>query len=257
MSNDPILFEVRDNVAHVTLNRPQAGNALDLEMAKQLMAVALRCEADQGVRAVLLKGAGKSFCAGGDVKVFLAQKELPVYLREITSYLHLAISRFARLDAPVIAAVQGSAAGGGFSLAISCDLVIASESAKFLMAYSKIGMAPDGGSTYFLPRLVGLKRAMELALTNRVLSAREACEWGIVTEVVPPEKLESRAEELALGPTGAFGSAKRLLHGGWNQALETQMELESRAIAETGGTADGQEGIRAFAEKRKAKFGGK
>jgi 2-(1,2-epoxy-1,2-dihydrophenyl)acetyl-CoA isomerase len=261
MSNDPVLFEVRDNVAHVTLNRPKASNALDLEMAKQLMAVALRCEADRNVRAVLLKGAGKSFCAGGDVKVFLAQKELPAYLREITSYLHLAVSRFARLNAPVIAAVQGSAAGGGFSLAISCDLVIAAESATFLMAYSKIGMAPDGGSTYFLPRLVGLKRAMELALTNRVLSAREACEWGIVTEVVPPENLESRAEELAQslaqGPTGAFGSAKRLLHGGWNQMLETQMELESRAIAETGGTRDGQEGIKAFVEKRKAKFGGK
>jgi 2-(1,2-epoxy-1,2-dihydrophenyl)acetyl-CoA isomerase len=259
MSNDPILFEVRDNVAHVTLNRPKASNALDLEMAKQLMAVALRCEADRNVRAVLLTGAGKSFCAGGDVKVFLAQKELPAYLREITSYLHLAISRFARLDAPVIAAVQGSAAGGGFSLAISCDLVIAADSATFLMAYSKIGMAPDGGSTYFLPRLVGMKRAMELALTNRVLSAREACEWGIVTEVVPQENLESRAEELARslaqGPTGAFGSAKRLLHGGWNQTLETQMELESRAIAEAGGTADGQEGIKAFVEKRKAKFG--
>jgi len=221
MSDTSVLFEVRDQVAHLTLNRPQAGNALDLGMAKQLMAVALRCEADQNVRAVLLKGAGKSFCAGGDVKVFLAQKELPQYLREITSYLHLAISRFARLDAPVIAAVQGSAAGGGFSLAISCDLVIAAESANFLMAYSKIGMAPDGGSTYFLPRLVGLKRALELALTNRVLSAREACEWGIVTEVVAPEDLESRAEELARslaqGPTGAFGSAKRLLHGGWHR----------------------------------------
>ncbi|MCU1253814.1 MAG: putative enoyl-CoA hydratase/isomerase, partial [Candidatus Angelobacter sp.] len=129
MPNTSVLCEVRESVAHVMLNRPQAGNALDLEMAKQLMAAALRCEADQSVRAVLLKGAGKSFCVGGDVKVFAAQLQLPQYLREITSYLHLAISRFARLDAPVIAAVQGSAAGGGFSLAISCDLVIAAESA--------------------------------------------------------------------------------------------------------------------------------
>lgn len=136
--------------------------------------------------------------------------------------------------------------------------MIAAESAKFLMAYSKIGMTPDGGSTYFLPRLVGIKRAMELTLTNRILSAREACDWGQVTEVVPLESLAARAEELsralAQGPTGAFGSAKRLLHGGWNQTLETQMELESRAIAETGGSAEGQEGIKAFVEKRKPGF---
>ena len=260
MPENSVLFAVRDNVAHVTLNRPQAGNALDLEMAKELAAAALECERDRHVRAVLLSGAGKSFCAGGDVKIFVAQQDLPRYLRQITSHLHLAVSRFARLDAPVIAAVHGSAAGGGFSLAISCDLVLAAESATFLMAYTKIGMAPDGGSTYFLPRLVGLKRAMELTLTNRVLSATEAREWGIVTEVVPQENLASRAEELARtlaqGPTGAFGSAKRLLHGGWNQTLETQMELESRAIAEAGSTADGQEGIRAFVEKRTAKFTG-
>ena len=260
MADNSVLFAVRDNVAHITLNRPQAGNALDQEMAKELAAVALECESNRGVRAVLISGAGNTFSAGGDVKAFAAQKDLSRYLREITSYLHLAISRFARLDAPVIAAVHGSAAGGGFSLAISCDLVLAGESARFLMAYSKIGMAPDGGSTYFLPRLVGLKRAMELALTNRVLSAREACEWGIVTEVIAADNLTTRSEELARslaqGPTGSFGSAKRLLHGGWNQTLETQMELESRAIAEAGGTADGQEGIRAFVEKRKAKFNG-
>src|SRR4029077_6804395 len=192
--------------------------------------------------------------------IFAAQGNLESYLREITTYLHLAVSRFARLDAPVIAAVHGAAAGGGFSLAIACDLVLAAESATFLMAYTKIGMAPDGGSTYFLPRLVGLKRAMELTLTNRVLSAREACEWGLVTEVVPAEKFSQRAEELASslaqGPTRAFGSAKRLLHSGWNQSLETQMELESRAIAEAGGTADGKEGIKAFVEKRKTKFSG-
>lgn len=259
-SEMPVLFEVRDNVGYVTLNRPHAGNTLDLGMAKELMAVALECERDISVRAVLLRGAGNNFSMGGDVKLFHVQADLESYLREITSYFHLAVSRFARLNAPVIAAVQGAAAGGGFSLAISCDLVLAAESATFLMAYTKIGMAPDGGSTYFLSRLVGFKRAMELTLTNRVLSAREACEWGLVTEVVAAEKLAERAEavarSLAQGPTGAFGAAKRLLHSGWNESLETQMEWESRAIAKAGGTADGKEGIRAFVEKRKAKFNG-
>ena len=192
MSDNPVLFEIRDNIAHVTLNRPHAGNALDLAMAQELAAASLECESNRDVRAVLLSGAGNSFCVGGDVKAFAVQKDLPRYLREITSHLHLAVSRLARLDAPVIAAVQGAAAGGGFSLAISCDLVLAAESATFLMAYSKIGMAPDGGSTYFLPRLVGFKRAMELTLTNRVLSAGEACEWGMVTEVLPADASRAR-----------------------------------------------------------------
>ncbi|HEU4414156.1 MAG TPA: enoyl-CoA hydratase-related protein [Candidatus Angelobacter sp.] len=257
-SDDSVLYKVHDRVAHVTLNRPQAGNSLDLEMARQFAGVSLQCEREKNVRAVLLRGAGNNFCVGGDVKAFAAQDDLPNYLRQITSYLHLAVSRLARLDAPVIAAVQGAAAGGGFSLAIACDLVVAAESATFLMAYSKIGMAPDGGSTYFLPRLVGLKRAMELALTNRVLSAHQAGEWGLITEVVADSTLAHRAEELARslaeGPTEAFGSAKRLLHSGWNQSLETQMELESRAITQTGESRDGKEGITAFVEKRKARF---
>jgi 2-(1,2-epoxy-1,2-dihydrophenyl)acetyl-CoA isomerase len=261
MANQTVLFEVRNHVAHITLNRPQAGNSLDLETAKELADVSLECERNRDVRAVLINGAGNTFSAGGDVKAFAAQKDLSRYLRDMTPHIHLAISRLVRLDAPVIAAVEGAAAGFGFSLAISCDLVLAAESAIFVMAYTKIGLAPDGGSTYFLPRLVGMKRALELALTNRRLSAREAHDWGLVTEVVPAERLAARAEELAgslaQGATATFGSAKRLLHSGWNQSLETQMELESRAIAEAGGTADGKEGIKAFVEKRKAKFAGK
>ena len=261
MSNEKtVLFAVRENVGYVTLNRPGSGNAIDMELARELAAVALECEGNREVRAVLLRGAGENFCMGGDVKVFHAQAALGHYLRQVTANLHLAVSRFARLDAPVIAAVQGAAAGGGFSLAISCDLVVAGESARFLMAYTKIGLAPDGGSSYFLPRLVGFKRALELTLTNRVLSAREACEWGLVTEAVPGGQFAGRAEELAKtlaqGPTGAFGWAKRLLQSGWNESLETQMEGESRAIASASETANGREGIRAFVEKRKATFAG-
>ena len=261
MANKTVLFEVRNHVARITLNRPQTGNAFDLEMAKELADLSLEIEKNRDARAVLISGGGKTFSAGGDVKAFAAQKDLSRYLREMTPHIHLAISRLVRLDAPVIAAVEGAAAGFGFSLAISCDLVLAAEPAIFVMAYTKIGLAPDGGSTYFLPRLVGMKRALELTLTNRRLSAREACDWGLVTEVVPAERLAARAEELATalaqGPTATLGSAKRLLHSGWTQSLETQMELESRAISEAAGTADGREGVTAFVEKRKAAFQGK
>src|SRR5215467_485777 len=246
MTNKPVLFEVKHHVARITLNRPHAGNALDLETAKELADVSLEIEKNRDARAVLISGAGTTFSAGGDVKAFATQKDLSRYLREMTPHIHLAISRLVRLDAPVIAAVEGAAAGFGFSLAVSCDLVLAAESAIFVMAYTKIALAPDGGSTYFLPRLVGMKRALELTLTNRRLSAREARDWGLVTEVVPAERLAARAEEvatsLAQGPTATFGSAKRLLHSGWSESLETQMELESRAIAEAGGTTDGREG---------------
>ena len=261
MANKPVLFEVKHHVAHITLNRPHAGNSLDLETGKELADVSLEIEKNRDVRAVLISGAGNTFSAGGDVKAFAAQKDLARYLREMTPHIHLAISRLVRLDAPVIAAVEGAAAGFGFSLAISCDLVLAAESAIFVMAYTKIALAPDGGSTYFLPRLVGMKRALELTLTNRRLSAREAHDWGLVTEVIPAERLAARAAEvatiLAQGPTATFGSAKRLLHSGWTQSLETQMELESRAISEAAGTADGQEGVAAFVEKRKAAFQGR
>ena len=255
-------FDVRDNVAHVTLDRPEAANAINLEMGRELMDAALRCDEDPAVRAVVLSGAGRAFCVGGDVKDFGEQGEsLPRHLKQLTTYLHAAISRMARMDAPVVAAVHGAAAGGGFSLAISCDLVVAAESARFAMAYSKIGLTPDGSSTYHLPRLVGMRRAMELALTNRELSAQEAHTWGIVTRVVPDEDLSEEAaalaSQLAAGPTKALGTSKRLLHSGWTETLETQMEHETRAISDIAHTSDSREGIAAFAEKRAAAFEGR
>lgn len=256
---DALEFEVEEGIAYVTLNRPEVGNALDLAAARDLMHVALRCDEDSAVRAVVLGGAGRMFCAGGDLKSFSEQGDhLPHHFKEVTTYLHAAISRFARMDAPVVAAVQGAAAGGGFSLAISCDLVLAAESARFTMGYSKIGLTPDGSSTYFLPRLVGFKRAMDLTLTGRVLSAQEALEWGIATRVVPDDDLAAEAAalatELAAGPTAALGASKRLLHAGWTESLETQMEAETRAIAGRARTADAREGISAFLEKRTPSF---
>lgn len=256
-----LLFEVRDNVAHITLNRPEAANSINAEMASDLMHAVMHCGEDTAIRAVVLTGAGSVFCSGGDLKSFAAQGEhLPYHLKEVTTYLHAAISRLARLDPPVVAAVNGSAAGAGMSLACACDMVVAAESARFTMAYTRVGLSPDGSSTYFLPRIVGLKRALELTLTNRVLSAQEALDWGIVTQVVPDAELLAQAvalaARLAAGPTKAFGAAKRLLRGGWNETLETQMEHESQAIADMSRTADAAEGIAAFLEKRAARFEG-
>jgi 2-(1,2-epoxy-1,2-dihydrophenyl)acetyl-CoA isomerase len=259
-----VLLDMRDNIAHITLNRPDAMNALNLEMAKDLLDAAMQCDETTGVRAVVIAGAGKLFCAGGDVKQFVTEAEgerLPTYVRAITTYLHAAISCLARMNAPVIAAVEGSAAGGGMSLALGCDLIIAAESARFTAAYTRIGLCPDGSMTYSLSRMVGLRRALELTLTNRTLSAREALDWGIVTAVAPDGEALLRADELAgqfaQGPTQAYGATKRLIHAGWTESLETQMMAESQAIAVMSGTADASEGMAAFVAKRSPNFRGK
>ncbi len=254
-------FNVRDGVAHVTLNRPEAGNALNLELGQELLRAVLRCDEDPEVRAVLISGAGGMFCVGGDLKSFSDQGEhLPHHLKEVTTYLHAAVARMARMDPPVVAAVHGAAAGAGMSLACACDLVVAAESTRFTMSYSNAGLTPDGSSTYYLPRLVGLRRATELTLTNRRLSAQEAMEWGLVTRVVPDEDLSEEAtalaSQLAAGATKALGAAKRLLQSGWTETLETQMEHETQTIAEMARTADAREGISAFLEKRPAEFAG-
>lgn len=261
MQYTTLLFEVRDNVAHITLNRPEAANSLNAELAQDFMHAVLRCDEDPEVRAVVLTGAGRMFCAGGDLKSFAAQGEhLPYHLKEVTTYFHAAISRMARMDPPVVAAVNGVAAGAGMSLACAGDIVLAGESARFTMAYTRAGLTPDGSSTYFLPRIVGLKRALELTLTNRTLSAEEAREWGIVTRVVPDAALLDEAgalaAQLAAGATKALGAAKRLLHSGWAETLETQMEHESQTIARMARTADGREGIDAFLSKRTPAFKG-
>lgn len=262
MSTGPGLrFEVSGEVARLTINRPPA-NALDGVLARELRYAALRCDEDPGIRAVLLSGAGSTFCSGGDVKFFAESAEgLPSLLKELTTDFHAAVSRFTRMDAPVVAAVHGHAAGAGMSLVCAADLVIAADTALFTLAYGRIGLTPDGSSTYFLPRLIGLRRTMELALTNRTLSATEALDWGIVTRVVPEaELLETAgalAASLASGPTLAIGGAKRLYHAAWNDTLESQMELEARTIADMARTADGKEGVAAFVAKRRPKFLGR
>jgi 2-(1,2-epoxy-1,2-dihydrophenyl)acetyl-CoA isomerase len=261
MSFETLLFDVEGQVARLTLNRPDSGNAMNATMMRELRDVAIRCDEDPGIRAVIVSGAGKMFCAGGDLRSFAAEGEgLPAYLKRITHDLHGALSRLCRMDAPVLSAVRGFAAGAGFSLACAADVVIAAESARFTVAYTGVGLSPDGGCSFFLPRLIGLRRAQELMLTRRVLAASEALEWNLVTRVVPDDALEAESSELAAqlaaGPTRAFGSVKRLLLRSSGDHLESQMEQEARCIADAARSADGREGIAAFLEKRPADFAG-
>jgi 2-(1,2-epoxy-1,2-dihydrophenyl)acetyl-CoA isomerase len=262
MTYQTVRYEVKDGVGTITLNRPEAYNALNLTLGRELFHAVLEADEDRAVRCIVISGAGKAFCAGGDVKDFADNPErIGILIKELTTYLHGAVSRLARAMKPVVMAVNGIAAGGGMSLALAGDLVVATESTKFTMAYSKIAASPDGSSSYFLPRMIGLRRALELHYTNRVLSAREAMEWGLVNRVHPdaefPGAVAALARELAQGPTQAFGRAKLLFHQSTQESLETQMELEAQAIAASGHTEDFRNGVVAFAKKQSVTFTGR
>ncbi len=261
MSYEHIIFDVTDNIAVITLNRPDDANAIHQPMVDELADIAVRCYRDKEVRAVVLTGAGKMFCGGGDLKTF---HELgggaADYVDRTATVLHHAISRFSRMDAPVVMAINGTAAGGGFSLALAGDYVIAADSAKFISAYTASGLTPDGSSTYYLAKHIGLLRAKEMILTNRLLSAEEACDWGLVNRVVPADELMDAAMELArtfaAGPTKAYGIAKNLLTTAYSESLESQLDAESRGIAVTMASRDGRHGIESFLNKKKPEFTG-
>lgn len=255
-------FSKNNGVATIRLNRPDAANGINLDVAKELLSVAIACDDDPEVRAILLTGNGKVFCAGGDLKSFSPTAGNPsTKLKELTAIFHAAVSRFARMDAPLVIAVNGAAAGAGFSLAVTGDYVISADTASYTMAYSMVGLCPDGSSSYFLPRLIGMRKTQELMITNRTLSAEEALEWGAINRVVAKDELETEAlalaEKLASGPTRSYGMIKKLLQASFNNGLETQMEMESSGIAAMSLTEDGQEGILAFIERRKPDFKGR
>ncbi len=261
MSYETLLYDVADGVATITFNRPDAANAMSPLCAREFNLVSLEVEGNPDVRAVVITGNGKMFCAGGDLGAFHAAGEnARTLMLEMTGDLHVGISRLSRNDAPVIGAINGTAAGAGFSMVMLCDLAISAESAVYTMAYTNAGLSPDGSSTYFMPRKIGDRRARELMLTNRVLKAGEALDWGIVNQVVPDDQLMDEtmklAKKIANGPTLAFGQVKALLNSSFDQSLETQMELEARAISGLVGSADGQEGLEAFLNKRKPEFKG-
>ncbi|MGO9266925.1 MAG: enoyl-CoA hydratase/isomerase family protein [Candidatus Binataceae bacterium] len=253
-----ILFDVSDGVGTITLNRPGAANAIDHRTSMELVDALIRCEENRDVRAVILTGSGRFFCAGADLKSFYNRGD---GLKTGVSFIHVAASRIVRAPFPVIGAINGTAAGGGMGLACACDLLIAAESAKFIMAFTRRGLSPDSTTTYFLPRRIGIGRALELTYLNRTLTAREALEWGIANRVVPEATLGDEARaiavELARGPTRAYAAAKRLMHAGAVETLETQIENEIRSISEMIATEDTREAVRAFTEKRTPVFKGR
>jgi 2-(1,2-epoxy-1,2-dihydrophenyl)acetyl-CoA isomerase len=243
----------------IVLDRPDAANGMNDTLTRELAAAAALCQTD-ATKVVTLTGAGKFFCAGGDLKAMAAAPSAGAYVKGIADDLHRAMSTFARMDAILITAVNGVAAGAGFPLGVSGDLVVAGESASFTMAYTKVGLSPDGSSSYLLPRLVGLRRTQELMITNRVLSAAEAWKWGLLTTVVPDSELSTYVDDLAAriasGARKSNSAIKKLLLTTYASTYEEQMDYEAQLISENADGVDGTEGIAAFLGKRRPDFTG-
>ena len=246
-------------VAVIELRRQSAANGLDQQMLDELSDAATACATDPAVRVVVLTAAGRFFCAGGDVRAMADfGSDRGAKTRKLADTLHQAMATLAGMDAPLVVAVNGVTAGGGLGLALIGDFVLAALSASFTMGYASIGLSPDGGSTYLLPRLIGLRRTQQLALTKKVLPADEALEWGLVSQVVPDKDLRQTAmalaSSLASGAPSAMGAIKRLLLSSWTADLHSQLNAESEAIGACADTRDAEEGIAAFLEKRAPRF---
>lgn len=255
-----VCYEVNQGVGMITLNRPEVLNALTDELLKQLEEALVEAERDRGVRCVLITGAGKGFCAGLDLKEVStdATGRIDMHVRQDFNPL---IMKMHQMPKPILAAVGGVAAGAGLSLALAADLRIASDDARFVSAFVRIGLVPDSGASYLLPKLVGVGKAMELALTGDTLGAEEALRIGLVNRVVPRERLQEEAfawaRQLAEGPTYAMGLTKRLIYEGANGSLPEALEREATYQGWAAASADFAEGVRAFLEKRKANFQGR
>jgi 2-(1,2-epoxy-1,2-dihydrophenyl)acetyl-CoA isomerase len=258
----PVLLEREGAVVRLVLNRPEKLNALSAAMVTGLREQLANVASDGSVRAVVLSGAGKAFMAGGDVANFHANlPEMPRLIREWAGEFHKVIHDLRSLPKPVLAKVHGACAGGGLSVMLACDLAIAGEGAKFTLAYANIGTSPDGGSTHHLARVVGIRRAMELAFLTDPFDAKRAAELGLVNWVVPDAELDARANEiaarLAQGPTAAYARTKALLNATFERPMREQLELEVDGFAACAATHDFAEGVTAFVEKRKPRFEGR
>lgn len=257
-----VLHAVDDGVATITFNRPQAMNALDAEMIRGFRATAEQVAADAAVRVIVLRGAGPAFVAGGDIAMFRTNlASMAELVPELAAELHQGILALRRAAQPVIAAVHGAVAGAGFSIMLACDLVIAADNTQFSMAYSRIGVSPDGGATWFLPRLAGYQKAMELMLLAETVDAGMLQRLGVVNRVVAADQLavetEKLARRLAAGPARAYAETKALANRALHDGLAAHLDAEAHAFARCAVTRDFAEGVTAFVEKRKSSFTGK
>ena len=255
-----IQFEKIDAVGKITLNRPEKYNSFVREMALSLHNTLVNCESDDSIRCILITGAGKAFCAGQDLKEAI-DPQGPEIEQIVREHYNPIIKRIREIEKPVIAAVNGVAAGAGANLALACDIVTATQSAKFIQAFSKIGLIPDSGGTYFLPRLIGLPKATAFMMTGEPVSSEKAEALGMIYAVYEDAEFESKTLELARSiaamPTKGLGYTKRLLNQSFNNSLEDQLDLEAATQSLSAHADDHKEGIQAFLEKRTPKFTGK
>lgn len=261
MSNHSILLKIENNVAQITLNRPEVFNSFNREMALSLQSILDDCEANKDVRAIVLTGNGKAFCAGQDLKEVTDPELNPGFKKILEEHYNPIITRIRNVKKPVIAAVNGVAAGAGANIALACDIVIAHDKVSFIQAFSLIGLVPDSAGTFFLPRLIGFQKALALAMLGDKISAEEAERLGMIYKVVSLEHFEEEinktAIKLANMPTKALGFIKDLFNKSMTNTLEAQLALESKLQIEAAQTEDYAEGVAAFIEKRKPEFKGK
>src|SRR5438034_4534255 len=258
-----VLLDFSGGIATLRLNRPDKGNAIDTDMADDLSEAATQIAERSDVRAVLIAGNGPNFTVGGDLSLFAgtAREQLPNRLRRMIDSYHLAIERLTSINAPVVAAVRGGAGGGGLGLLYAADIVVAADDARFALGYGALGLTADGGNTWFLPRMVGMRQAQQLFLLNRRLTAKEALDMGLVSRLAPDAAVESEAAAfaatLAAGPTRAYGAVRRMLRQSFETGLSDQLEIEKESIISTSRSADAKEGIAAFVAKRRPQFRGR
>lgn len=261
MGSDSIEFKIENNIGYLALNRPEVFNSFNREMALNLQGKLDLCEKDETVRAMVLTGNGKAFCAGQDLKEVSSPELNPGFQKILEEHYNPIISRIRTIEKPIIAAVNGVAAGAGANIALACDVVVAHEGASFIQAFSKIGLVPDSGGTFLLPRLIGFQKASALAMLGDKVSAEEAERLGMVYKQVPSEEfqevVDKLAHKMAQMPTKALGAIKKLFNASMTNDLQSQLALESKYQIAASQSEDYKEGVAAFMEKRKPEFKGK